>query len=68
MLFIQTGPLCIHRGTNSLSANDMLWAGQLCVTVSVAEKMMERLLVAETEGVGDEAREHGDVVVSFFKF
>lgn len=66
MLFIPMGPLCIHKGTNSLSANDMLLAGQLCVTVSVSEKMMERLLAAETDGVGDETGKH--VVVSFFTF
>lgn len=44
----------------------MLLAGQLCVTVSVSEKMMERLLAAETDGVGDETGKH--VVVSFFTF
>lgn len=42
MLFIQMGPLCIHKGTNSSSANDVLLAGQLvrecfCVRENDAE-------------------------------
>lgn len=47
--FFQMGPLCVHKSTNSLSANGVLLAGQLCASVSVSEKIIERLLVAETD-------------------